>query len=184
MTTDDNWVRLIATPLAAISVAGIAHATEYLSVEQAQQLMFGRQARFERRDVAVPREVAREIESAVGVQMRLLEQPMWEVREAGRINGYFFVDEVYGKHEFITYALGLNTNGRVRQLEVLTYRENYGYEIRNPAWRAQFIGKTSAEPFKLDNDIKNISGATLSCRHVTDGVKRLLLTYDRLVREN
>jgi len=37
-----------------------------------------------------------------------------------------------------------------------------------------FNRKTLADPFKLDNDIPYISGATLSCRNVTDGVKRLL----------
>ena len=42
----------------------------------------------------------------------------------------------------------------------------------------QFVGKTSQSPLKLDRDIKNISGATLSCRHVTDGVKRLLAFYE------
>jgi Na+-translocating ferredoxin:NAD+ oxidoreductase RnfG subunit len=40
------------------------------------------------------------------------------------------------------------------------------------------VGKTSQSPLKLDRDIKNISGATLSCRHVTDGVKRLLAFYE------
>jgi len=33
-------------------------------------------------------------------------------------------------------------------------------------------------PLKLDRDIKNISGATLSCRHVADEVKRLLAFYE------
>jgi Na+-transporting NADH:ubiquinone oxidoreductase subunit NqrC len=60
----------------------------------------------------------------------------------------------------------------------MDYRESYGYEIRNVEWRAQFAGKTSAAPLKLENDIQNVSGATLSCRHVTDGVKRVLATYD------
>ena len=39
-------------------------------------------------------------------------------------------------------------------------------------------GKTSQSTLKLDRDIKNISGATLSCRHITDGVKRLLAFYE------
>jgi Na+-translocating ferredoxin:NAD+ oxidoreductase RnfG subunit len=42
----------------------------------------------------------------------------------------------------------------------------------------QFAGKTAADPLRLDGDIKNISGATLSCRHITDAVKRLLATYE------
>ena len=52
-----------------------------------------------------------------------------------------------------------------------------GYEVRNPEWRKQFVGKTAADPLRLNADIRNISGATLSSRHVTDGVKRVLATY-------
>ena len=40
--------------------------------------------------------------------------------------------------------------------------------------RRQFIGKTVRDPVSLNQDIKNISGATLSCRHLTEGVQRLL----------
>ena len=98
----------------------------------------------------------------------------WRV-ESG---GLFIVDEVIGKHEYITYAVGLNADGSVRGIEIMDYRESYGHEIRDPAWRAQFTGKTAADPLKLDRDIKNISGATLSCRHITDAVKRLLATYE------
>jgi FMN-binding protein len=42
----------------------------------------------------------------------------------------------------------------------------------------QFVGKTASAPLKLDADIRNISGATLSSRHVTEGVRRLLATYE------
>jgi len=59
----------------------------------------------------------------------------------------------------------------------MDYRESYGFEVRSPAWREQFVGKTAADPVGLDQDIRNISGATLSARHVTDGVKRVLATY-------
>jgi Na+-translocating ferredoxin:NAD+ oxidoreductase RnfG subunit len=75
-------------------------------------------------------------------------------------------------------AVGLNADGSVKQIEVLDYRETYGYEIRNAEWRAQFVGKTSQSKLKLDDDIANVSGATLSCRHITDGVKRLLAFHD------
>ncbi len=35
-----------------------------------------------------------------------------------------------------------------------------------------------APPLKLTEDIQNISGATLSSKHITDGVRRLLATYE------
>jgi hypothetical protein len=31
---------------------------------------------------------------------------------------------------------------------------------------------------KLKKDIQNISGATLSCKHLTDGVKRVMVMYE------
>jgi Na+-transporting NADH:ubiquinone oxidoreductase subunit NqrC len=88
---------------------------------------------------------------------------------------------VIGKHEFITYALALGADGTVRGVEILEYRESYGGEIRNPKWRQQFVGKRPGSQLRLDKDIKNISGATLSSRHVTDGVRRLLVTYQMLL---
>ena len=87
------------------------------------------------------------------------------------------MDEVLGKHEFITYAAALDASGAVLGVEIMDYRETYGYQVRDAQWRKQFAGKTVRSPLKLDDDIKNISGATLSSRHVTDGVKRLLATH-------
>ena len=49
--------------------------------------------------------------------------------------------------------------------------------MREAKWRAQFTGKTAAAPLKLDADIQNISGATLSSRHVTEGVRRILALH-------
>ena len=78
--------------------------------------------------------------------------------------------------------MGLDPQGRVRGIEVLDYRESHGGEIRDPQWRLQFAGKTARDPLQLDRDIRNISGATLSCRHVTDGVKRILALYESELR--
>jgi FMN-binding protein len=153
-----RWPVYVAVPFAIIAPA--AYATVYLSVEQAQQAMFPGAA-FAARPVS-PR-----------------EQKVWAVSSGG----WFIVDEVLGKHEFITYALGLNADGSVRSLEILVYLESHGHEIRDAEWRRQFIGKTAADPLRLDRDIRNISGATLSCRHVTDGVKRLLTLHDTVLRQ-
>jgi Na+-transporting NADH:ubiquinone oxidoreductase subunit C len=183
MTGHDNWLRFVSIPVAAVAVAGQVQAAQYLTLEQAQQLMFGKSAAFERKDLKWDTSVSKAIQAASGVRVTRNKQPVWEVTEGGKLAGYFIVDEVFGKHEYITYALALDADGRVRQLEVLVYRESYGYEIRNPAWRAQFIGKQYGDPVTLHEDIKNISGATMSSRHVSEGVKRLLATYDHVLRK-
>lgn len=182
MASHPHWLQIVSLPVAAISIAGNVQAAQYLTVEQAQHLMFGKNAIFERNDLTFSDEMVSAIQQRSGVRVERNKQPVWEVKENGNLTGYFIVDEVYGKHEYITYAVALEADGRVRQLEVLVYREGYGYEIRNPAWRAQFVGKKPGDPLSLDEDIKNISGATMSCRHVSEGVKRLLATYEHALR--
>jgi hypothetical protein len=162
----------ITLPISALLVPS-AFAVQYLSLDQAQKTIFPGKT-FTPAPVKLTTSQRKAIEQASGVRVLRDEQQIWRVSGGG----WFIVDEVVGKHEFITYAVGLNANGSVKQIEIMDYRETYGGQIRDQKWRAQFVGKTSKSTLKLDSDIKNISGATLSCRHITDGVKRLLALYE------
>jgi len=171
-----RWPTFIAAPLAVLAPAS-ALASVYLSVEQAQQAIFPG-ATFVPASLTLTDEQAGAVARRSGVRVRVREQAVWRVPGAG----WFIVDQVVGKHEFITYALGLDPSGAVRGIEIMEYRESYGHEVRNAAWRQQFLDKSAADPLRLDEDIRNISGATLSCRHVTDGVKRLLALHEIALR--
>ncbi len=168
-----KWLWLPAAQVPIAILAPAAYGATYFTVEQAQQAIFPGQ-KFVQSFITLTNEQAREIERRSDTNVRHKEVQVWKVASSG----YFIVDEVVGKHEFITYAVGLNGDGTVKQIEIMTYRESYGFEVRNADWRAQFVGKNTAAPLKLNKDIKNISGATLSCRHITDGVKRILATYE------
>jgi hypothetical protein len=166
----------IALPASAL-IAPSAFAIQYLSVDQAQHAIFPGKS-FTAAPVKLAPAQRKAIEQASGVRVLHDDQQVWRVSGGG----WFIVDEVVGKHEFITYAAGLNADGSVKQIEIMDYRETYGGQIRDQKWRAQFVGKTSKSTLKLDNDIKNISGATLSCRHITDGVKRLLAFHEIVLK--
>ena len=97
-----------------------------------------------------------------------------EARQGDAVLGRVLVDSVVGKFEQIDYAVALDANGKVLAVEILAYREGHGGEVRMPGWRNHFVGKTAADPLRIGSDISNISGATLSCTHVTDGVHRLV----------
>ena len=168
--------QLFLLPIPAFLAVVPAHATIYLSVEQAQSLMF-KGATFTPDDRTLTDDQARAIEKAAGVNVRSRTLKLWRVSSGG----WFIADEVVGKHDFIPFTLGLDASGKVVGLEILEYREAYGGEVRGEAWRAQFLGRTRGDPVKLGADIKNISGATLSSKHVTDGVRRLLITFDLVV---
>ncbi|MBI2517154.1 MAG: FMN-binding protein [Opitutae bacterium] len=166
----------LAAPAALVgSTSG--YAVTYLTVEQAQAALCPG-ARLQPVPVKLSPAQQQAISRTSGMRVRQPKLTAWRT-PAG---DWFLVDEVIGKHEFITYALALSARGEVTGVEILDYRETYGGEIRNPKWRAQFTGKTAADPLKLDTDIRNISGATLSCRHITDGVKRLLATHELVLK--
>ena len=153
-------------------VAAPACATTYFTVEQAQQAMLPGQALTPLAITLTPAQ-AKAIEQASGVRVREKALRVWHAADGG----WFYVDQVLGKHEFITYALALDARGAVTGLEILDYRETYGGAVRNPTWRAPFSGTRNGAPLRLDADIANLSGATLSSAHITDGVRRLLATH-------
>ncbi|HMU65886.1 MAG TPA: FMN-binding protein, partial [Cellvibrionaceae bacterium] len=148
-----------------------------LTVQQAQQSLFPGATGFSEAPIALSDAQRDEIKKIAGVGQRQAVQKTWRAEKNGELLGWFMVDDVIGKHDFITYATAISAQGGVLGVEILSYRETHGDQIRQSQWRQNFTGKTLADGFKLGKDIPNISGATLSCRNVTDGVKRLLAIY-------
>lgn len=168
----------------AVALAPVsAFAVDYLSAEQASKLMFPEADQFESRELSLDAAQLQRFEAVTGMRARSARWPLRVARKNGAVLGWVVVDEVIGKFELITYAVGLSADGAVKQVEVLSYRESHGQEIRLPAWRKQFVGKTAAAPIKVGEDIANISGATLSCSHVTDGVHRIVALIDLARRQ-
>jgi Na+-translocating ferredoxin:NAD+ oxidoreductase RnfG subunit len=154
-----------------------AHAKTYLNLEQAQKLLLPNKS-LTPNNVTLTDVQKKSIQAASKVRVRSSNVVAWKTDDGD----WFLLDQIIGKHENIDMAFALDSQGRVLGMEVLTYRESYGHEIRHPKWRAQFHGKDSSERLKLDKQIKNISGATLSCRHVTDGVNRITQTWDLVLQ--
>jgi len=171
---------IIASPILMFSTA--AHAQQYMSVEEAQKALFPEAETFSVKEITLNEQTKAAIEQKSGVRVRETQFKAMRADAKGKNIGWLFVDRVIGKHEFITYACAIGNDGSVRGIEILDYRETYGGEVAHPKWRAQFQGKTLADPFKLGRDIKNISGGTLSCKNITNGVKRLLVTYETVLK--
>lgn len=169
--------RALLIALAPLALAAApARATVFLTVPQAQALMApGATAVPDFRTLSDADMAA--ITRAGGTRPLSRELKAWRLSTGG----WFIVDQVVGKHEFITFAVTLDAAGAVRDVEILDYRESYGGQVRDAAWRRQFVGKRASDSLTLDKDIRNISGATLSSRHVTDGVRRLLATHARVL---
>ncbi|MBC3936765.1 FMN-binding protein [Undibacterium rugosum] len=163
-------------PLSLVLLAtasGNALATQYLSPEQAQQVIFPEATLFKAQPVQLTLDQMKQVEKLAAVPARSVSWRVVQAYKDDKLLGYIFFDDVIGKFELISYAVGLQADGLVRQVEIMAYRESHGFEIRNANWRKQFIGKNAGAGMQIGDGIANISGATLSCSHVTDGVRRI-----------
>ena len=170
-----NWQPnpLFIVGLAAVTLPIVAHAKIYTSIEQAQKSISPNKS-LVKNSIIITDDLQNKMRLASSIRHPFQGDRIWRAADGS----WFIVDEVVGKHEMITYAVALNSSGAVTGIEILEYVESYGYEVAEAQWRQQFIGKTAADPIKLNQDIQNISGATLSCKHLTDGVRRVVVLYD------
>ncbi|MDP3940378.1 MAG: FMN-binding protein [Deltaproteobacteria bacterium] len=106
--------------------------------------------------------------------------PVYLAKKEGSVVGYAVVVNEIGKHRPITFVVGVETDGRVRGVEIMVYRESVGSDVRAGRFLKQYRGKTLEAPLRAGRDITNISGATLSVRAVNRGTRKALALIEIL----
>lgn len=167
-----GWTGVLGA-LVGVAPVQVVVATEYLSVEAVEKALFPQADRFNEVVLSLSPAQRERVAALAGPQPPHRSLRAFRALQGDQLLGFVFVDEVIGKEDFITYAAGIDADGRLGALEVLAYRESHGGEIRNEAWRRQFAGRAGLGQLRVQTDIKNIAGATLSCEHVTEGVRWL-----------
>jgi hypothetical protein len=168
--------------LALALPAPVVMAADYLSIDAAQKAVYPQADAFQEVIVTQSPAKLQELLALAGPQPPHGTIRIWSAMRGGVLLGHVFVDEVIGRQSLITYAVGIDTDGALRNLEIMAYRESHGGEVRNPAWRAQFDRQKDLGQVRFRSDIKNISGATLSSEHITEGVRWLMALWQSALR--
>jgi Na+-translocating ferredoxin:NAD+ oxidoreductase RnfG subunit len=153
---------------------------EFLTEEEAARLMFPKSERIALEAIELSAEQKRVIEERIGWHFPESQFNVYIGKTGELTDGYAIVQNTIGKHKAITYMVGVDTKGQVLNIEVLVYRESKGVEVRTKRFNAQYEGKTVFDPIRINRDIINISGATMSVRSMSAGVKRTLVMVDEL----
>lgn len=109
------------------------------------------------------------INEIMGHDLGVLRLKYWE--KQGRT---VWILEEIGKERPITAGVVVN-NGRIEKINVLTFRESRGWEVRYPFFTDQFSDAVLKEDKQLDRKIDGISGATLSVRAMTKMARLALM---------
>lgn len=165
---------LMLMPAALIGgIVPAAQAKIYMSVEDAQRLMFPGQT-LQKTFVTLDQDQYNAVVDEVGAEPYSRNVRAWRTKSGD----WLVLDQVPGKDDWITYAVSVDAKGVVRQLEVLECLENYD-GITNAAWRTYFRGRQR----KFDiRHIPIISGSTLSSENMAVGVRRVLATIAIVLR--
>lgn len=151
--------------------------TVYLSPAEAFKVIFHDSKEVVSEKKSLTAEQKKTAESRLGTT---LEKETWNffiAKSDGRVDGFAVVDHEIGKTEPITFLTAITPDGQVKAVEVLVFREPIGGEIHDERFLRQYKGKRPGDPIRIGQDIKNISGATMSSRAVSRGVKRDLILW-------
>jgi hypothetical protein len=175
-------LQLIAGAGAAAIWSARAFAATYLEIGEAQKLLLPQALTFVPVPLSLDDAALAEIAAISQTRIPKGYAPHgWAGMADERRIGWILSDRVVGKYELIDYAAGFFSDGAASGVEILAYRESHGSEIRNAAWRRQFSGRKGPAQLRFGDDIRSISGATLSCQHVTEGMQRLSAIVQRLI---
>ncbi len=109
------------------------------------------------------------IHEIMGHDLGVLRLKYWE--KEGRTA---WILEEIGKVRPITAGIVVNDR-KIESINVLTFRESRGWEVRYPFFTDQFSDATLKEDKQLDRHIDGISGATLSVKAMTKMARLALL---------
>lgn len=102
---------------------------------------------------------------------------VFKVERSGQVLAYGFLVTPRGYGGPLTMMVGIDSEGKVTGVKVLEHRETPGLGdkvVGSSEFLSQFKGKTPADPVEIKRDIDAVSGATISSKGVTAGVRAAL----------
>jgi hypothetical protein len=100
--------------------------------------------------------------------------PFLQASRQGKLLGSLLQIEEIGKHRLISFAVAVQADGRLLGLALLSYRENYGLQIKDPKFLRQYQGKQWSDKIDTPGDIDAVSGATYSSYASNRAVRKAL----------
>ena len=105
---------------------------------------------------------------------------------SGTVVGYVFTTTAKSYGGEISVMVGVNADGTVSGVELLSINDTpgLGMNAKNPNFLKQFVGKVAGiivnknEP--AENEIKALTGATVTSKAVTEAVNKALADYAKI----
>ncbi|MEQ1794154.1 MAG: FMN-binding protein [Nitrospira sp.] len=151
---------------------------EFMSEEEAVKTILPKSQRVHKELIRLTPEKKALIEERIGWKFPEESFDLYIGETGDKIDGYAMIHNTIGKYKHMTYMVGVDPKGTCTDVELLVFRDAKGSEVGKKRFNAQYDGKTVSDPIRINKDIINISGATMSVRSMSAGVKRVLVLVD------
>ena len=166
---------------AGLTLAAVLFANDIRnSTEEKISSIFPGDIDFEMSKVDIPNDIKSQIEVEVKQSFFADELYIWKITQDSDIKGYAVLDNVYGKSLPITFLVIFDKEFNILNTSIIKYREPYGGGVSSESWNNQFVGRDSDSSYKVGKDINGISGATISVKSVSTGIRKLALLMPKI----
>jgi hypothetical protein len=151
---------------------------EFMTEEEAVKVIFPKSKEIRKEVIRLTPEKKEQIEQRIGWKFPEDFFELYIGQTGDKIDGYAMIHNTIGKYKPMTYMVGVDAKGACTDVELLIFRDAKGSEVGKKRFNSQYDGKTVSDPIRINKDIINISGATMSVRSMSAGVKRVLVLVD------
>ncbi len=155
--------------------------TRYLTPEEALKLVLPDCDPPTARDIPLAEADRKALEERLGRKLGEESFTVHTGRRGNEVYGHAVIAREVGKFKPFDFIVCVSPAGKVRDVAVLVYRESRGGEIARKRFNRQLVGKSLDDPIRINRDILNVTGATMSVRAVCAGVRKVLAVVERFV---
>ncbi len=134
------------------------------------------------RTIRATREDVLAVRERLGRRIRLRKVTFYEAVKDGQIAAVACRSVEGGLHGPIHFAIYLDREGKVARVQVIELHEVRGAPVVEERFLSQYIGKSADDPTSVGVDVDAITGATVSSKAVTRGVKKAVILWEHFYR--
>ncbi len=164
-------------PLAALSASG----NDFITVDEALKLAFPTST-ITRHTIYLSKEQMEQARKLAGMDIPSALVYPYVAMKDGEMIGIAYFDAHVVRTLSETIMMTVDLEDRIQRIEVLDFNEPHNY-VPKTAWYQQFVGQRLDDDLALKRNIRSIAGATLTARHTTDSVRRMMALHHVIKRQ-
>ena len=158
------------------------YAEEVTVVSEALKMAFPKATSFEKKSIFIKKEVMQDIQKELNLSnydaSRLVG--VYIAKNNNLIVGYSYIDTHKVRTLDETVLISIDTMGTIQRIEILAFNESEEYKL-SERWLGQFKNFNVKTNIKLNDNIKGVTGASLSSEALILATRKILLIHNHTI---